>query len=361
MKQLIIRYCVVVGIAVMCASFARAQSIHSPSITGLEAGAPMIGTEIHLGSGAATSVTHSRVKPGNSLFNPLDAAPFQLSYCDTTVDSFEWIGGGRYASLIFFSLGERFTLPGNSGFIDSVTLQIDSITSGAITVALFPDTLININGVGYCHVMNLDVLHTISDLNYAGYSSQIIQPGNIQWGVPTTVYFPHVAVPQSFFVAVTPDVSSGSIVNAFWWRSDREASHARTPDNMRSAFIAEDLQSGGVGSLLLDSIFVNQGQPLFCNFYATLYGSSGSSGVPIQLSSVHEAALYPNPATTILNIPASLQASDFELRDILGRTVLHSSEKNPAFADVRSLASGNYWAFMHTAGGIISTPVMIAR
>jgi hypothetical protein len=361
MKQLIIRYCVVLGIAtIMWSSYAQAQSFPSASSFKLKAGTSIAGTGIHLGSGTATSVTNSGTKPASSLFSPLDATPFKLSYYDTTVDSTDWVGGQSYGSFVFVSLGERFTLPGNSGFVDSVTLQIDAISSGSIVVSLVKDTLVALGGI-YYHLMSLDGIHALSDFDGVGYAVQTVQADSLQPGAPVTVHFPHVAVPQSFFVAVVPDVSSGRFANAYLWRGDHKISGSFTPDNTHSAYIALT-SNGQVFPGLLDSAFTDmQGNHIYTNFYATLYGSSGSSGVPIQLSSAHEAALYPNPATTVLNIPASMQASDFELRDILGRTVLHSSQKNPEHIDVRSLASGDYVALIHTASGIVTTPVMIAR
>ena len=319
----------------------------------------MIGAEIHLGSGITATEAH----PQNFAFHPLDETPFQLSYYGPALDCYEWIGGGFDGAYVMVSWGERFTLPGNSGFVDSVMLQIDSITAGTIYVVLLPDTLIDIgrNGI-YFHLMDIRGILRLSDFDCTGYAVQTIQSNNVHSGVPTTVHFPHVAVPQSFFVEVVPDVTTGRVMNAFSWRGDMEAPRARTPDNCRSGYVAENLQNQGVVRGISDSTFEKtQGNFIFSNLYATLYGSSGSSGVPIQLNSDREVALYPNPATTILNIPASMQASDFELRDILGRTVLHSSERNPEHVDVHSLASGDYLAFIHTPGGIITTPVMIAR
>ena len=364
LKQLVIRCCVAIGIAIICGSSVQAQSVGGIEATGIKAGAPMLGAEIHLGSGAAASVTNSGTQPGKSLFSPLDAVPFQLSYCDSTLPITDMVGGQLIIPYLILMLGERFTLPA-SGFVDSVTLQIDTISSaGAVTVSLISDTLINIGGAGaYYHIMNLAGIQYLSDLNQIGYAVQTVTFDNVHSGVPTTVYFPHVAVPQSFFVAVTPEINgSQQVAEAFLWRGDQEALRARTPDNCRSALVVENILTQQIYSLVLDSTLrINGGNLLITNFYATLYGSAGPAGVPIQLSSVHEDALYPNPATTVLNIPASLHASDFELRDILGRTVLHSSERNPAFVDVHSLASGSYLAFIHTAAGVITTPVVIAR
>jgi hypothetical protein len=126
--------------------------------------------------------------------------------------------------------------------------------------------------------------------------------------------------------------------------------------------IYQNTQTGQFTTAPIDGKFQNnQGYQIFTNLYATLYGSAGSAGVPVQLSSDHEVALYPNPAATILNIPAALRASGLELHDMLGRTVLRSSESNPEHVDVRSLTSGSYLAFIHTETGIITAPIIIAR
>jgi hypothetical protein len=350
-------------IAIAYSSLAVAQSTGITGTSGIRIGTEPLGTRILLGSGTASSMTNSRTKPEHSLFSPQDAAPFQLSNYDSTLAPTDVVAGQLIVPYLLISLGERFTLPAASGFVDSVVLQLDTVTPGNITVALFPDTLIDINGAGaYYHLMNNAGMQYLSDFNQLGYATQTISSDSVRRGVPTTVYFPHVAVPQSFFVAVTPEISgSQQVSDALLWRGDQEAVRARTPDNTRSAYIAEDLRNQGIFAAIMDSTFVVQGNYLFTNFYATLYGSAGSAGVPIQLSSAHDVALYPNPATTVLNIPSSLQTSDFELRDILGRTVLHTSERNIQSVDVHMLASGSYLAFMHTAGGIITTSVMISR
>jgi hypothetical protein len=173
MKQLIV-YCIAIGIAVLCNVLPlKAQPAGTSEITAISAGMQPIGAEIHFGSGAWASGTKLAPLNGNPLFSPLGVlTPFQLSYFDSTLGVSEW-GDELVNPYFLISLGERFTLPTNSGFVDSVTLQIDSITADSITVALFPDTLLNVNGTD-THIMNVFDLQSLADLDRMGYAVQTI-------------------------------------------------------------------------------------------------------------------------------------------------------------------------------------------
>lgn len=295
-------------------------------------------------------------------FLPLDqGVPFQLSYYDSKTDSFEWIADGIYNPYLTVVVGERFTLSSSSGYVDSVVMMIDSIDADSTMVALMPDTLYNVGGGFSYHLINVFGAPTLTAFPNRAFGKAWVDSQHVHWGTWTTVRFPHVKVPGSFFVTVIPEITpSNSLANAAWWRGDVEAARTITSDNARSAFVGVVIQSGQAGSYILDGTFKRQsdGQFLYTNLYATLFGTQGASEVPFVASTVPSVRLWPNPASALLRVD---DASSLELMDMLGRSVLHSEVGSKGTVDVSRIPTGRYEAILRSANGVSTSSLVIAR
>src|SRR5688572_4053729 len=51
---------------------------------------------------------------------------FKLSYFDQTLPTFSWVAPAVYGDYVLIDLGQRFTLPAERGFVDSVRIYFDT-------------------------------------------------------------------------------------------------------------------------------------------------------------------------------------------------------------------------------------------
>ena len=242
-----------------------------------------------------------------------------LSYYDSALPSSDWYGGGFYNPYTILELGERITLSSVSGFVDSISVTLDSINTDSIGIALYPDTLYN-TGTDYYHLIN------IFDGNIAPYWFQGIQSTQVHGRTRLTLPVPHVTVPQNFFIVMIPHISSaGKVLNFFFWAADVDTPHTRTPANSRSAWVGA--AGGNIYSAILDGTFFStSGASLYSNFYTTAYVEEGSQSVAKEVSA-NDLKVFPNPASGSTEVTLNSIASTKSLlvTDYLGRTVLDLS------------------------------------
>ena len=278
---------------------------------------------------------------------------------------------------IALMLGERMTLPWSSGYVDSISIVLDSALGDSIDVGLVADTFFN----GF-HRMN-------GDQNFVGFGQSTMRwdstlfQSAVYWNgalfipsiklhEPTVVAVPHVSVPANFYVAVIPRIANSggqnNITSGFIVEGDTEAHFVRTADNTRSAYLAYDQalqqnESGPLDSAVDLSSAPYYGDGLYTNLNIAAYVSQSSSSVPtIQLAG-KSITFFPNPASNeiTLEAPEELLPSKIEILDLLGRTVLSSPLERRHSFDVSHLAPGRYEALIKTAVGIRSTQVIIQR
>ncbi len=239
------------------------------------------------------------------------------SYFEPASPTFLVVGNGQYGSSDFFELGERITLDADSGFVDSVRVLLDSISTDSVHVSLFPDTLYQ-TGSGFYHLINLFSATAVPYARSAIQSSQVHGP---TW---VMVHFPHTRVPKNFFVMLTPTDNGAALTNFFYWQTDREPSRTQvTQEFSRSAAIVVNVSAQQSASVLLDGVLTPNGEstPLFFNFYCTVFASSEPNAVRTNLRGDQALNIYPNPAnsTCFLKITGAGSAATVTVRDLLGR------------------------------------------
>ncbi len=252
--------------------------------------------------------------------------------------------------------GERITLPGTSGLLDSLQVTLDTIVGDSVMVYLIPDTLYS-TATGDVHLMN------IFDPNTQTYLIGYIHQSDVH-GL-TTVTFPmsHTAIgTQNFWIAVEPhfDAVANSFTSVFRIIGDSEAIRGRTPDNCHSGFLAI-VNSNQFFSGSFDSTFIGAGgAAIYSNFYIKAFVSASGSSVSNNSNEKDRLGAYPNPASnSILFEGIASGISNIEFLDVLGRSVL--STKAAGTIDVSHLMPGRYEAIVHTPGGRTLLPVMIQR
>ena len=190
---------------------------------------------------------------------PAPSAPFSTLSSDVAISYFNpllpmidvsapYVGTGLVPEY-----GERITLPGVSGYLDSVRITLDAISSDSVVVDYFSDTLYATAQGGY-HLMN------IFDQNSLNFTIGYIHASDIHGRTTVTIPVPHTELlNENFWIAVAPnyDPVAGNFTNTFELVGDSEAIVPRTADNTHSGFIAEG--GGQVFSGVFDSTFPGAG------------------------------------------------------------------------------------------------------
>ncbi|HWF44639.1 MAG TPA: T9SS type A sorting domain-containing protein [Candidatus Kapabacteria bacterium] len=286
------------------------------------------------------------------------SAETDISYFDANVAPRMWVAPFSITGAGIVSLGERITLPAASGFLDSVTIVLDTITADSVSVEIMHDTLYT-TGAGDFHLIN------IFDQTIVDYADGWIYASQVHGRTAVTLTFPHVEVPQNFEVVISPnfDDQTFQFTNAYGLAADTEAVRPRTTDNTHSVFAAL-LSSGGSYSGIFDSTFLSpDGGAAFANFYITAHVQLSNSSVATQNGPANTLSIFPNPAASELNLnlPAGMEASSFEIRDLLGRVVLREQDPNLHTIDVSHLGPGRYEAILTTPNGIETEPIIVQR
>ncbi len=284
------------------------------------------------------------------------SADIPLGYFNSSIPSLGFGAPIQIGSYIVPTYGERITMPGSGGFLDSVQITIDSITGDSIDVYMIADTLYS-TGAGTFHLMN------IFDQNAQSFDVGYVHAAQVHGRSVVTLPVPHTEIPaQNFWIAVEPnfDAVSRNFTNGYLVTGDSEEIVPRTTDNCRSGFLAL-LNTGQTLSAVLDSTFLSTtGVPLYSNFYITAFVSSQASGVSGS-SAPGTISVFPDPASTFVNIQGTEGLATIELLDLLGRPVLSAQFDGEGKLDVGRIQVGRYQAVIHTTNRLITMPLVIQR
>jgi hypothetical protein len=272
-----------------------------------------------------------------------------ISYFNSTLPTIDWLAGGNYGVVIPF-FAERITLGKLNGFIDSVTIGIDSSMADTVFIALLP--VITASNGFY-------VTDAFSGIRYA---VTFALTGSIHSPTLLSVPFNHAAVPQNFVVAIESNIDyTHNQYKGVWLRGDLEPTRVRTQDNTYSDFVYV-ASSGQAFSTNLDSIITPVGfsSPVYSNLYVTAHVSYSASAVKSS-PAPSPISIYPNPAANkvLFTIPPYIHPSHAEIRDMLGRSVLACDVSNSGSFDVSNLIPGRYDVIFHTVSGIKTAPIII--
>jgi len=278
----------------------------------------------------------------------LEASELAISYFDPTAQRMYWVVPAQFDQYLILALGERITLPGSTGYLDSLVIGVDTVTSDSIAVVLMPDTLFETQN-GFFHIMN------IFDNSVEPYGVGVIYKENTHTGQPVTVSFPHVQVPKEFFVMIAPriDQTTQTFANAYRIISDVALRRPRTTENTRSGMLLLD----GVGntlSTILDSTLQPTGfqEPVSANFMITAYVDTASAlnAVKNNGRATDVVRVYPNPFSSsfTISLEGITASSSLRLFDAVGREVrdftseVRAGNKQVSFYQ-KGLPNGTYY------------------
>jgi hypothetical protein len=300
---------------------------------------------------------HSTQAGHKALLPMPESADIPLSYYDPSLATHPWLAASNWGIIDIIAFTERITLPSDSGFLDSVRIVFDAIAGDSVSVGLDPDTVIA-TPVGIYHLDATVFSPTSND-----FATAVIYPSKSGSSDTTvTVAFPHVPVPRNFHIVLVPSSSSVAFTSSYSVRGDSEVTHLRTTDNCHSTFIGinpstDQSESGVIDSNLTPAGFTS---PIYSELYITAFVSSQSSGVSGS-SAARSISIFPDPASTFINIQGIDGPSTVELLDLLGRPVLSAQIDGEGKLDINRIQVGRYEAVIHTTNGLITMPLLIQR
>lgn len=174
----------------------------------------------------------------------------KLTYWQMTPQQFNWECWRDYGSFINHYMFHRFTLPGNTAFLDSVAIWVTSINQGSLLIRVREDTLIHFNGASF---------HFPKSLNTPAIDSVIVPGSSLKMNNFTIVKLNGKAVPKEFHISVEYTISSGT-PNVFTMIGDAHQKAARSTQNSRIVMLNQDKSSGALTMTILDSLLVDQNQ-----------------------------------------------------------------------------------------------------
>jgi hypothetical protein len=294
-----------------------------------------------------------------------------LSYENDSLSVHEFPVPLNVSSTYLSFVGERMTLPTPFGYLDSVSIRIDSMSTDSAKVDILPDTLYTTNGGRQFHLINIFSQSAIR------YDSGAIQHSSIRNGKYVTIPMHHSKVPNNFYIAVSPsDSLSGGLIyflNNFQLAGDSGSAHLRTADNCRSAYVA--IGNGGTFSGVIDSTFYLLSDPnylIFTNFYMIAYvDTTGFTGVNERTQPPHDVAIsnFPNPfkESTQISIANAQSHSSLKIYDALGREVgdltqqITTSPSSQVIFNAGNLPAGIYYAKLQTGSSVITKSLMLLK
>jgi hypothetical protein len=278
----------------------------------------------------------------------------KLSYFDLNNPAFNgWDAPAMYGETYVIDLAQRFTLPTNSGYVDSVRIYFVDAEGARLSISLFADTLYN-SGNGIFHLMN-----DFSDP--LPYGQTEIETAAILPNTWVTIDMGHAAVPKEFFVRVSPEDDGIDYISDYTLRTEREALRARTTENSRSAFFGYDADDNRV-SAILDSTFTSNtsGEILIGDFWMEAFVTV--DGASVSSISHGTSQLYPNPAKTdgAIHISDPALVTSVRIFNTLGVEVKNWSGKaQDVELSTQGLTKGFYHVIVTNDQGSTSEKLLI--
>ncbi len=321
----------------------RLLAVVFASVLSISAHGQSMWTRVATATGAVDGAPFVAQRTESSTMTGLLSGAASWSYYDSQRPIIDWTCPAVYNPLTVVVFAERLTLPGHGALVDSVQVRMDSVWGDSIIVLLLPDTLYPSNLGFDIHLIN------IFDPSATALAKTTVAASDFKTHAFTTVAFPHVPVPREFYVGFTSPIKNNSFTGWYQLGGDSGVTHARTTDNMRSAYVAA--YSGSAYSGVVDSTFILTGAsvPVFTNFYVKLFADTATMSVDERRSlEAPSITAYPSPCTdrvtfeTTSNRPANLQVCD-----VLGRRVMQVTvaPRAPVTLNTRSLAPGVYTVF----------------
>lgn len=303
------------------------------------------------------------VAEGPSAAAPQAAPTVELSYFNSAAPTFAWPAPANFNPILIIGYSQRFTLPTESGFVDSIRIHIDTAIGGQIAVLLVPDTLAT-TGLGPLHLVDI----------FSGkdaYGGGAIPVASIRSHAWNTFVLPHVAVPKEFHVLVAGTIENQQVTGAVFVTGDNEPARPLTTENARSGFVGVIMANGAGYSSILDGQLQPAGEDsaLYSDLLITVFAdTTQTTGYVSRIPAAQSNwVVTPNPAASgsmakLFN-KAGRSNATVRLMDNLGREVSRLSDLRAEGASIQVplpvVAAGAYWLEVIDSASVSILPILI--
>ena len=225
-------------------------------------------------------------------------------YHDSSKARILWRIPSSYQGFSTHNIGERFDLPGDKGYLDSIHIFITELPLGKMRFDVKRDTL------------KKRVVSDVEMFHYPNYWSPLstvdtakLRAGAQDTGRMVTIRFNHKEVEKYFHIIASPDVDSG-ITSLFGIITDAQEGDLATitPDNARSHMLW-NIQGSLVPVHMRGRFQDFQDRYLSPGLYVVAFvevdGSTGSETIALpSVAALHQG--YPHPAAAEMRFPFSL-------------------------------------------------------
>lgn len=256
------------------------------------------------------------------------------------------------------SIAQRFTLPTETGYVDSLELRITAATGDVLGVYLWKDTIHDFGGGLYFHAVDI-----LTPQKKAIYGSKVVNVSSIPANGTVKVKFNHVKVPKDFFVVVQGNYNAAKEpISFFTIAGEIKARRQVTMEESRSSYLA--LSSKGVETSTFDSKYKLPGvdSALFTDFHITAHTTAPPASVGSEATMQFSA--FPNPVTVgnpITVQHGTLAKSEIRIINSLGATIKKVPTDRGDLTEISTtgMPAGAYHLFITSSEGQTSTAKMI--
>ncbi|MBI5648395.1 MAG: putative Ig domain-containing protein [Ignavibacteriae bacterium] len=214
---------------------------------------------------AASPLTRMAAPLGTQPPAPAAGTTVAMKYHDITLPRFNWQMPRDYGSFMNLMLFQRFTLPNNAGFLDSMQVFISALTPGSVSFRVYPAVPANF-GSSTFYVPQFS----------PAIDSLFIPSTAIAQNAWNTIVFNGKTVPKEFFISVEFTLTGGTN-NTVTVAGDFHELPARTLEKTRVIML--NTSGGDLQLATLDSTLVESGtqKPIFSYLYMTAFADTATS------------------------------------------------------------------------------------
>jgi hypothetical protein len=268
-----------------------------------------------------------------------------------------WQPDPNNANFVVLGYGQRFTLPTETGFLDSLHIQImqvvEDVSGGAFNIFITKDEIVPSQKGG--PDQHLPVLTTDGVISSAGVPAAVFQGAT---NVNLTLKTDHVEVPKEFFVFMTPAVIGNTYSCRFVIPGETKTGVATTTENSRSVIF---YRNGATPFLeVMDNFFQVSGQNVAVNFGIDAFVDVEAGSVA--RTSTSAATMFPNPVASsgTLNIQHNEQINSIRIVNMLGNEMQSWSGKSTNVKlSTSDLAKGIYNVIVNTENGVTTEKLIV--
>jgi hypothetical protein len=282
------------------------------------------------------------------------ADDIKLSYYDESAIASGWQAPfAASQSLAVLQYAQRFTLPTETGTLDSIKVRFSQAAGDTVYLYLMEDSVFTLQS-GDAHLPT-----TV----FGGIAIPVqILPQIVDENGWVTITFDHVPVAKNFHVLAAPriivDGTSVTPTSSLTVIAENKSGVTPTTESSRSTFVA--LAPGGIFNIPMDNYFSVDGTPVAVNFHMQAFVNveTGSVARP----SIAAAAMFPNPVASngTLNIQHNEQIEEIQIVNMLGNAVQSWTGKSSNVKlSTSELPAGVYNVIVTTAKGITSEKLIV--